>query len=36
MIASRDLARQVAPQSLPDWAVVTSELAVLLERFFGE
>lgn len=31
----RDLARQVAPQSLPDWTMVTSELAELLEHFFG-
>jgi predicted nucleotidyltransferase component of viral defense system len=31
----RDLARQVAPQSLPDWAAVTEELEGLLERFFG-
>jgi hypothetical protein len=35
MIAQRDLARQVAPQSLPNWAAVTGELADLLERFFG-
>ena len=32
----RDLARQVAPQSLPDWTAVTVELADSLERFFGE
>jgi len=32
----RALAGQVAPQSLPDWTVVTGELAKLLERFFSE
>lgn len=32
----RDLARQVAPQSLPDWMAVTRELERLLERFFPE
>ncbi len=32
----RDLARQVMPRSLPDWAVVTAELADLLKRFFRE
>jgi hypothetical protein len=32
----RDQARQVMPRSLPDWAVVTSELADLLKRFFRE
>jgi len=31
----RDLARQVAPQSLPDWARVSEELEGLLGRFFG-
>jgi predicted nucleotidyltransferase component of viral defense system len=31
----RDLARQVAPRSLPDWAAVTAELAVLLDRLLG-
>jgi hypothetical protein len=30
----RDLARQVTPRSLPDWAAVTAGLADLLERFF--
>ncbi len=30
----RDLTRQVAPQSLPDWTVATAELAELLKRFF--
>jgi predicted nucleotidyltransferase component of viral defense system len=29
----RDLARQVAPQLLPDWTAVTAELEPLLERF---
>jgi len=32
----RDLARQVAPQSLPDWTAVAKELARLLEHFFTE
>ncbi|MFW6116909.1 MAG: nucleotidyl transferase AbiEii/AbiGii toxin family protein, partial [bacterium] len=31
----RDLAQQVAPQSLPDWAVVVEELEVLLTGLFG-
>ncbi len=35
MISERDLAGQVAPQSLPDWTVVTGELPRLLEGFFS-
>jgi predicted nucleotidyltransferase component of viral defense system len=30
----RDLVQQVAPQTLPEWIVVTEELAGLLRRFF--
>ncbi len=30
----RDLVRQVAPQSLPDWAAVVAELTDSLEQFF--
>ena len=32
----RALTGQVAPQSLPDWDVVTQELAGLLEHFFSQ
>ncbi len=32
----RDLARQVAPQSLPDWVMVIAELPDLLKQYFGE
>ena len=32
---TRDLARQVAPHPLPDWTMVTEELADLLTQFFA-
>ena len=34
MITEHELARQVAPQPLPDWTMVTKELAALLTQFF--
>ena len=35
MITEHELARQVAPQPLPDWTMVTEELAALLTQFFA-
>lgn len=35
MIAEREIARQVAPRPLPDWTMVTEELAALLTQFFA-
>jgi len=36
MYWDRDLAGQVVPQSLPDWAAVTRELTRLLGKFFSD